>query len=440
MDTINNSQDFKISCRVISATGQPFEIKQLIVEFNLFEDLFNNMTSGNIVINDSQNIINLLSLSGNELILINISKPGIPDWKISKTFRLYRIGDRKLTNNNNESYIMYFASEEMIFSENYRISKSYTNTKISQIVKDITTRFLQIPDNKVNIDETIGIRDIIIPNYKPFESLNWLCTYAVSDEKEDSSYVFFENINGFNFKSILKLLKVKSSWEYTYNLKNIESEISEERIFDVISYEICNAFNSAKLAHEGALTNKLLTIDPLRMKFENTNFNYSEYTSDKKGFATNAVDRNMNLQTSTTLNGAFNMYLTNHNQTNSEYFKDKNYKVNDNKIEINIPYRMAQLSLIRSIRLKIMVPGNPLLTVGDCIKFNLPMLTYRSDSTTKKMDEYYSGEYLITALRHVINQEQKFFTVLEICKDSPETMYPDFNTTNPAYIDSRRYS
>ena len=43
------------------------EFKNIVVELNYFEDIFNNGVSGSIVVNDSMNYIQILQLQGQEV-------------------------------------------------------------------------------------------------------------------------------------------------------------------------------------------------------------------------------------------------------------------------------------------------------------------------------------------------------------------------------------
>jgi hypothetical protein len=74
--------------------------------------------------------------------------------------------------------------------------------------------------------------------------------------------------------------------------------------------------------------------------------------------------------------------------------------------------------------LKIKIPGDSGITVGRTINFNL--LTLKPTTETKGLDEFYSGKYLITAVRHII-QPTAFQTVLEIAKDSTPKAYSGIN-------------
>jgi hypothetical protein len=53
----------------------------------------------------------------------------------------------------------------------------------------------------------------------------------------------------------------------------------------------------------------------------------------------------------------------------------------------------------------------------------------------RDLDEFYSGKYLVTAVRHII-QQGAYQTVIEICKDSSPTALPNINNDASALIEA----
>ena len=114
-----------------------------------------------------------------------------------------------------------------MFAEQYRISKAYKNTKISDIIQNILTEYVKIgsnikPTNKgtktVNIESTYGVYDFILPNKKLFETINWLATYArPASNNPGADMLFFENAGGYFFNSLQTLYnKPPTSWSLEY--------------------------------------------------------------------------------------------------------------------------------------------------------------------------------------------------------------------------------
>jgi hypothetical protein len=48
---------------------------------------------------------------------------------------------------------------------------------------------------------------------------------------------------------------------------------------------------------------------------------------------------------------------------------------------------------------------------------------------TRAKDEYFSGKYLVTAVRHIIQTQGVFQTVLELAKESLKSNYNSSTTT-----------
>ena len=49
------------------------------------------------------------------------------------------------------------------------------------------------------------------------------------------------------------------------------------------------------------------------------------------------------------------------------------------------------------------------------------------------LDRYYSGKYLVTAVRHVIQSQGVFQTILEIAKEKPDNAYSPVSRNNINY-------
>ena len=73
-------------------------------------------------------------------------------------------------------------------------------------------------------------------------------------------------------------------------------------------------------------------------------------------------------------------------------------------------------SLANHTIMKAIVPGNSGLVVGHTVNINLNSLS--TDGLSTEEDEFYSGVYLITAIRHVIQTQGVYQTVLELAKNT----------------------
>lgn len=431
------------SCKIVGSSGQPLEFRNMVVEFSYYEDIFSCGVSGYLLINDSSNYINIMQFHGNEKLILVLDKPGLGR-PIEKILRIYTISNRTQTSEFNENYILRFCSEELVVNEQYNVTKAYQKSTISDIVRDILTNFLSIPDNKIGIiDNTLGLRDLVIPTFNPIQAINWLATFALSGDIGNigAPFLLYEDKSGFNFRSVLNLYKQPIYNSYTYTAKGLRDDTNNSvadlarEMINVIQYEYITEFDSLNAVHLGVFASKLVTYDPLRLKFNHVDYDYSKYSENAASLDPYTMPisyMNRDGETVNQTTGLLKFAISTTGQNNNKYIKDRNILVNENNPEQTILNRTAQLSLFTANRMKLLLPGDPEMTIGKLIKFNIPN-TSTDAHGNKVLDKYKSGKYLVTAVRHYFNQENKYTTIVEICKDSFSTEYGKFDNTNPGW-------
>jgi len=458
MSGILNVRDFNLTHCVLMTGAGDIDLRLIMVEISYHEDIFNNTASGYILISESQGYAEGLGLNGNEFLHLTFNKGGDTSRQIDRYMRVYKLDKRKLEENiATESYCLQFCSEELLLSEQYKISKSYTNMSIDQMILDICTMKpgLNISPNKLNPDnikKSYGTYDFIVPNLKPLDAINWLCVYALpGPDVPGADMIFFENKNGFNFTSLQNLMDAKDVEVYdiyTYDPKNVHgigNQDITEQMSNALSYEILNSYDTLYGVNSGVFANQLISVDILTRTRKTTNFDYFAYFNGDNGPPSLGLDDNPIINNYANRNGdqlnqtsqaVLKLVFSNFDEHNPTYSAltngwnpPANYPTGSSSIAPNInaetyiPWRTAQLSLDNYIRLKLTLPGDPDLTIGSVIKFDL----LSNNPGTRTPNAYYSGYYLVTAVRHVINQNE-YRTIIEIAKESVRSKY--FNTPN----------
>ena len=117
-------QDFSLTTlNFLTASGQKIELKKLMIELCYYEDIYNFVTSGYITLIDAQGFIELMRITGNEYIEVNFGKVKNGKNNNNQVFRVYKSSNRKPSGNqNSEVYTLYFCSEELLLSEQTKIS------------------------------------------------------------------------------------------------------------------------------------------------------------------------------------------------------------------------------------------------------------------------------------------------------------------------------
>jgi len=423
-------------------------LNKLMVELNLYEDILGDTISGQLMLSDAVGIINQFGINGTEFIQISLRKNVEDKHPLVKNYRITAVTNRGVNvNNNYEVYTIDFVSEEFMFAEQYRISKAYKNTKISDIIQNILTEYVKIgsnikPTNKgtktVNIESTYGVYDFILPNKKLFETINWLATYArPASNNPGADMLFFENAGGYFFNSLQTLYKQPIYRKYYLNPKNISNDLNQQAT-NVMEFRILNFFDALDAVTNGTFANKVITLDILTRKVKDNYFSYGDYfqksESLNKSGITNSYQNRRGESMYSILDGsdlemsALRLASGNAQQKLNNFIKGSkggaNNVANDIFIETYLKNRVAQIGLFKNTRIEIAVPGDPSLVVGKTVEF-----THFGVGENRTADPYLSGKYLITALRHSVKTDT-YITLLELSKDSMSAPYPEFNNSD----------
>jgi uncharacterized Zn finger protein len=410
----------------------------MVVELSYYEDLYAFSVSGSIILKDAVGLVEQLKLDGNEFITLvyGKTKRQKTEDKLSRIFRIYKIGDRKPLGNLNAEYVtLYFCSETLLLSEQVKISKGYVGKKIATsknntgIVNNILIEKLKVDPDKINvIEETIGTYDFVVPRLKPFEAISWLSTYArPSGNQLGADMVFFETKDGFNFRSLQSMLKQEPYATYKYQPKNLnfDNKSFGENIITVLDFELVKSFDALDSTNSGLYANRLISIDPTTKSYKVTNFSYESYaekTKSKNGNPVIAPSTNaLGVKQTEAYDSRLKVAFTNSNQKDVEYIKERQGSTaKDIYIETYVPNRTAQIALANYTVVKLVVPGDSDVTVGKTINFNFYSLQVKN---ARKLDEHFSGKYLITAVRHVIQPPGTYQTFIEMAKESTKVSY-----------------
>jgi hypothetical protein len=444
---ITYTKDYSIvSLNMLSGQFITIDLKPSMIELSIYEDIYSNFISGEIMIVDAQGYVEKMGMQGNEYIRISFGKDDNKDIRIDKIFRVYKISSRqKMSGYDADGYVIHFCSDEVILSEQYRISKAYSNKVVSDMIYDILKTHLKVPDNKLNVNniqKSKGLYNFVIPNFKPFEALNWLSMYAqpASADAIGSDMILYENGEGYNFASLQTLFKKKEFFRYQYRPKNVSPKEfcdDEHQVFNVLGYEITNSFNSVEGVSSGMFANRLMTLDPLAQRYLKTDFNYKDYQEKAGSLNKNPIVNNMENRFGDALyespEGCFKLAFGNKNQSSIDYIKNRPGSVNgDIYAETFLSQRKSQLALANYTRMKIFISGDPNVTIGNTIKFDLLTQNPATPDEPKEYDEQYSGKYLITAVRHLI-QTGGYNTIIEVVKDSVPTAYTPIDNSKSIF-------
>lgn len=278
---------------------------------------------------------------------------------------------------------------------------------------------------------------ITIPYMKPFEVIKWLSSRAIRNalgrsNNNAANFMFFENKRGFQFVSLNTLLENKEPNMAVFSFGNAKQNL--ERPWEINRIEtlrIENCYNILSNIKNGIYSSRLYTYELATGDVKETDFNYLDAfeqneTVDRGGdkdFPTLKLDdAGENTLTKKPLSKRMLLPIfptrdsDNIVSVSTQRFAETKTEVGS---EEYLQARISQLAKLADFRILIEITANSEHKVGDLINLDLQMWSQDDNSAGIKIKphKYYSGNYLITSIRHVLtNFEYKM--QIELAKDS----------------------
>tara|TARA_R100000008_G_scaffold31391_1_gene17519 strand:+ start:535 stop:1899 length:1365 start_codon:yes stop_codon:yes gene_type:complete len=334
-----------------------------------------------------------------------------------------------------DTYSLEFKSREYFSNETCRVVKRYDG-KISENIKDIltkaTSKDVGIKTKKeLDIDETLLNYNFIGNDRKPFDVIQWLATKSIpveaGDEGGAAGYFFYQNQDGFNFKSIDVLLSQESKGKYIFtNTAEVPSEYNGK----IIKYTIDRDLDLGYNLNMGAYSNRTLILNPISFDYKSRNFSVLESgpAEDREGAGSSGkivnagkgevdyFDEQFGKPVSRLMTKILDPgVLPAGKDVDDELkkWKDDKTKPTFDATETMVQCLMRYNQLF-SIKINIIIPGDFSLQVGDLIECEFPEQTTNPNPETNKES---GGKYLIAELRHRLRPKDTF-TYLTLVRDT----------------------
>lgn len=430
-----------VELNLITSTNSVFDLRDFLVEFNLYEDIFSNNLYGDILLSDSRNLIDLAPIIGEEYLNVEFVTPSFKEGGhyIKKTFRVFKVSDRAVVRDNStQLFVLHFASIELFFDIQLPLFKSFKG-KAHEIVSNLYFDYLASNRNflitekgfntetpftpLVTINETSNDIKFVSPGWTPLKCINWIASKSIPKDGLSKNYLFFETNRAFYFGSLEAIFR--DSYEnknilttYTLAPNNIRNKgaVDVNRELSLVqSVQMIESTDHVKNYTNGYLANRLITLDVLNKKYELFDYDYVDdyfknYHTSGKGSQSKPVFD---------VNGPRNPAVSiSFYPINSKLFNNFPGNISE-KIKEIYGNRKSSLLGLTNIKLNLAVPGRTDIEAGRMIYFKFPALGPASEEDTNmdKIDKNYSGYYLITAIHHRVTSQEHTMS-MEVIKDS----------------------
>ena len=422
------------------AGKKPLEIGELVFGFTYYEDITKPFISANLNINDSgSNLIGSGSgpITGGELVEIDVEGPDNVEY--SYAFKVYRVGDR-INSGKIQNYNLGLISAEALDDPQTRI-KSTLSGKPDKIVERV------LGDEGLNtakdyvFDPCENYKTIIPKNLTPFAICAKLQDQSIPTgaggkgdgegaETVDGKYsegtagfFFFENFNGYNFRSIDSLMDLKGKM----GLNNAGQDSTVKTFQDSAGLELDTTLLDVHFTSEINLMQGLRTgAYALRCQYYNFStgdYNESTYSAAKSWSKLAHLGSQDGLTPGQQSLAKRPTRIVSAILDDESYYSGQDAAANDlafkDRTPETLPQAISRNYLLNTQGLRVVVPGNLQLVVGNVVRVNLQNMSTQSDREIESVDQEHSGFYLVTALsRSYSTIDKRVTTMLSLKRDS----------------------
>ena len=385
------SKYFIKTCALIATEGSSlsddFEISAGNPNITYYESVKSPSISVSIDFIDVDGVISREGITGGEYLDLKITVPDFDDFEITpdKHFMMLNSVKNVKTSSNKQIATLEFVSVEAIINETARVSRRFTGN-VSQIVKELMKDKKSIQTSKnLETDESFNKYSFVGNLKRPFDTIQWLCPKAASTDKE-CGFLFYENLDGYFFKSIKGLLESDSSETYEKPEAPVDTDIK------ITENNLDSSNDIGMNCRMGMYANKTIYVDIENGKLETVDYKISDLNLAKPPkLPAGLEDVPTRLMLRILDAGAL--------QKGSK--KEEVEKRSELAVYQNKSY--ARTNLLFSQSLSISTPFNPDLRVGQMIDVVLPVKEGSDQSqTTGGGENDISGKYLLSELKHSI--------------------------------------
>lgn len=410
------------------------DIKGKVLAFNYYESLYSPMVTASFLEVDTGGTVGSqkddfagtlkdgLPVEGFEQVRVKVYSKGYKGINWTTEDRRFVITGSPFNVDEGTRQTAYFPmiSINAMNGSSKPIEKVYPEAKISDIVK-LILKEAKLPFKKENIEETENKMKVSGKNENPLDLILKLCPKSIAVDG-DPGFFFYENSEGYNFKSIHGMIK-----EGNENLQNIR--YADDRTYIYRKGIVANLDND---------NNDFNVLAPPTVRRDQDQIN-----AIKNGIY-NVRICTRNIATQEVTEQIINVY---NNEKTVTLGKENKDDINNNQTDLNpnnycrtytfelvpgvdqdavsneisnspdkyLPKAIMRYGLIHAQLVNITIPCNAKLTVGECIRLNFENIT-QDNKVEKELNEHRSGNYLIMHLCHSFTPNNSF-TSLTLARD-----------------------
>ena len=404
-------------CRLLPngcALDEEYDITQGAPEIDYYESIESPSISMTLRFIDIDQVIGRKGITGGELIELTVKDGDEDEFKITKDHKLMlnAVSDMNTTAQIQEA-TLEFISQETIINETARLNKKFAGN-VSQTVKDILTEdkkgiktkkkvFGPKKEGEIEEDRATNSYSFVGNLKRPFDTIQWLCAKSQSSTK-NFGFLFFENLDGYHFRSIENLLK-----QEPLRYEQTDSPFESQNKAIILQNKLNRSNDIGMNCRMGMYANKTIYIDIENQGASVDDFDVTKLELNKPVKLMDGLEKHP----TRLMLRVDDVGVAQVGAAKSETVPKSELAKYQNKSYI-------RNNLLFSQSLSISIPLNSTLRVGVVIDIKLPTKkgdgTTQTDSFGSEKGNDPSGRYLIAELRHLIGRG-KSETQLKLIRD-----------------------
>jgi len=394
-------------------SGNAYSFSRAIESIDYYEDLLSPSLTCYVKCFDTDNLYQTLPIRGLDRLDLDIQTSlGNLKFNESNNTPLYVTSVQDIiTKDSTESFTLSCSTKSVLDNEVTRCSTKFNKAPISTHVESILTNTLSVDSQRIFVENTANSYGFIGNQKKPFHTCTWLAPKAVpfsntaqvmgtsgkgtnAEAVGTSGFFFFENQEGFHFKSIeslcsetKELLSADEKDIITYQKTDIIE--AGDSTFKIIHSYLDKNTDLIKNLRVGLYSNLTYFYEPYDWNFDAFSYKIKDYFDPSLG-------RTQGLPIDEISEKASRILV----RIGDTGMISKDFGEDSGRDNADMAKSFSRYNLLFTQSLNIVVPCNVNLKVGDIIRLIFPTVGPGSSSDEKPVDKESSGNYLIRSLRH----------------------------------------
>lgn len=417
-----------------------FDLRGMCSAFNYYESIESPIIRMEMVIFDTVDLNNILT--GNEYVKLVMSTDTAPDDEIEVIQKVFKIGEVTKTERA-QTYMLYTISPGGAYNESNRVFKAFSDIPGSDAITEIEKKYLKRQVKHERWEDARGNFNFIAPSWRAFDCIGYISDKIVGGSSGRPGYLYWETYRGTNFCTMDYLCSGSNPSfnrpkTFTYEQANV-GNTGDVNGYKIQSINYPDRANNLERMRSGMYSSVTLG---LAMPALTSGFLPAGGQSDgnKNSSPSGSINGPINMGAKTVwgmsnhLNSGFPFYgasETAFSEAKPTRIKIRALPVMKNSQNAANPdgnasnmtfdtvsasaYSTSRWQLLNAIKLDIVVPGNSGICAGDVVNVNIP--ASQADYERVKVDEMYSGKYLVLGVKHSYSPEG-VTSYLNLAKDS----------------------